>query len=182
MTTVEAEETTGLHGALSAPARSPEIPESADVYGWLVGSWALEIALFKDGQCVERGMKGEVHFGWVLEGRAVQDVWIRPVRSERGPDMEKKYNTYGTTLRVWDPAIQAWRVTWVNPVSGVRNELVGRRVGKDIVQVGTGANGEPIRWNFTDITPDSFRWTGESLLPDGQTWRLEAEFRGTRVR
>ena len=28
-------------------------------------------------------IKGEVHFGPVLEGRAVQDVWIMPRRSER---------------------------------------------------------------------------------------------------
>jgi hypothetical protein len=26
---------------LAAPGRSAEIPESADVYGWLVGSWEL---------------------------------------------------------------------------------------------------------------------------------------------
>ena len=28
---------------LSAPGRSPEIPESADAYGWLVGSWDLDV-------------------------------------------------------------------------------------------------------------------------------------------
>ena len=22
--------------------------------------------------------RGEIHFGWVLEGRAIQDVWILP--------------------------------------------------------------------------------------------------------
>jgi hypothetical protein len=34
---------------------------------------------------------------------------------------------------------------------------------------------------FTEITPDSFRWTGEALNPDGKTWRLEGEFRARRV-
>lgn len=28
---------------LAAPARSSEIPESADAYGWLVGSWELDV-------------------------------------------------------------------------------------------------------------------------------------------
>jgi len=181
MTTLEAEEKESLHRALIASGRSPEIPEAADLYGWLVGSWDLEISLFQEDKLIEKGMRGEVHFGWVLEGRVVQDVWIRPVRSERTAGTDKEHNTYGTTLRVWDPAIQAWRVTWINPVSGIRNELIGRRVGKEIVQVGTSPNGNPIRWCFTDITPDSFRWTGETLAADGRTWKLEAEFLAQRM-
>ena len=28
---------------------------------------------------------GEIHFGWVLEGRAIQDVWMIPRRAERRP-------------------------------------------------------------------------------------------------
>jgi hypothetical protein len=129
-----------------------------------------------------RGLKGEAHFGWVLEGRAVQDVWIMPRRSERTADPDKTLNMCGTTLRVWDPSTQAWRVTWINPVTGRRDELVGRRSGKDIVQVGTHADGTPICWIFTEITPDSFRWIGEALQPDGKTWKLEGEFRAKRIR
>jgi hypothetical protein len=166
--------------ALAATGRSPEIPEAADAYGWLVGSWDLDVRHY--GVDVSAlSMKGEVHFGWALEGRAVQDVWIMPRRSERTPELGKTNNMYGTTLRVWDGAIQAWRVTWINPVTGARDELIGRRSGKDIVQVGTHADGTPIRWIFSEITPDSFRWTGEALNPDGETWRLEGEFRAKRV-
>src|SRR5215475_8347810 len=102
---------------LAASGRSPEIPESADVYGWLIGSWELEILHYL-GDASARGLKGEAHFGWVLEGRAVQDVWIRPPRAQRPPLQDKVANTYGTTLRVWDPAIQAWRITWINPIAG----------------------------------------------------------------
>jgi len=35
---------------------------------------------------------------------------------------------------------------------------------------------------FTEIAPDSFRWTGEALQPDGKTWKLEGEFRARRIR
>jgi hypothetical protein len=35
---------------------------------------------------------------------------------------------------------------------------------------------------FTEITPDSFRWTGEVLEADGATWRLEGEFLARRMR
>ena len=71
-------------------------------------------------------------------------------------------------------------MTWINPPAGTRNELIGRAVGKDLVQVGQHADGTPVRWMFRDITPDSFRWTGEALSEDGNTWRLEAEFHATR--
>jgi hypothetical protein len=169
-----------LPPALLATGRSPEIPDAADVYGWLIGSWELDV-LHYWVDVSERGIKSEAHFAWVLEGRAVQDVWIMPRRSSRTSELGKANNTYGTTLRVWDGILQAWRVSWINPVTGARAELIGRWSGKDIVQIGTHADGTPIRWIFSEITPDSFRWTGEALNPDGQTWRLEGEFRAKRV-
>jgi hypothetical protein len=179
MKTLETEAQADFHGVLAAPGRSPEIPESADAYGWLIGSWELDVHHYRVDVTARR-IKGEAHFGWVLEGRAVQDVWIMPRCSERSADLDKATNMYGTTLRVWDPSIQAWRVTWINPVTGRRDELIGRRIGGDVIQVGTHADGTPIRWVFTEITPDSFHWIGEALQPDGATWKLEGEFRAKR--
>jgi len=181
MTTVEPKEAAGFASALVACGRSPEIPESADAYGWLIGSWELDVLDYGADGNVHRS-EGEVHFGWVLEGRAVQDVWIMPRRAERSANMDKRRNRYGTTLRVWDSSIQAWRVTWINPVTGRWNELIGRWSGHDIVQIGTSEDGTPIRWIFSEIAPDSFRWTGEVLQSDGKTWKLEDEFRARRAR
>lgn len=180
MQTIETLENLGFHSALSAPGRSPEIPEAADAYGWLVGTWELDVLRYR-GDISALALKAEAHFAWVLEGRAVQDTWIMPRRSERS-STQKINNMYGTTLRVWDASIQAWRVTWINPVTGVRDELIGRWSGREVVQVGRHPDGTPIRWIFSEITPDSFRWTGEALASDGKTWNLEAEFRASRIR
>src|SRR5262245_17539193 len=106
MTTIETGERGNFHSALAAPGRSPEIPEAADLYGWLVGSWELDVYRYLVDVTARR-LKAEAHFGWVLEGRAVQDVWIMPRRSERTAAVDKAANMYGTTLRVWDPSIQA---------------------------------------------------------------------------
>ena len=182
MSTVQVQQTVGFPALLVAPGRSPEIPESADVYGWLVGSWELQVLHYKAVDVSARHMQGEAHFGWVLEGRAIQDVWIMPRCSVRHPDLDKDNNMYGTTLRVWDATIQAWRINWINPVSGHREQQIGRRVGSDIVQVGARADGTATRWRFTEITADSFHWIGEALEPDGQTWKLEGEFRARRIR
>ena len=156
---------------LAASGRAPEIPAEADVYGWLVGSWDLDVLRYGT-DVSDRQLEGEAHFGWVLEGRAVQDVWIMKV-----PGV---VDTYGTTLRIWDPTLGAWRITWINPITGRRDELIGRRVGAELVQIGRHGDGTPIRWRFTELTPDSFRWLGEALNDDGATWKLEAEFRARR--
>ena len=171
-----------FHAVLPAAGRSPDIAESDDVYGWLIGSWELDVIHYWAVDVSARGIKGEVHFGWVLEGRAVQDVWMMPRRAERAGNVDEKLNMYGTTLRVWDPSIQAWRITWINPAAAHREQQIGRRSGTDIVQIGARADGTPTRWRFTEITPDSFHWIGESLQADGHTWKLEGEFRAKRTR
>ena len=170
-----------FHAVLAAPGRAASIPEEHDVYGWLVGSWELEVRHWWGTNVTGKGIKGEVHFGWVLEGRAIQDVWMSPRKADRTVPIDPAQDMYGTTLRIWEPKLEAWRILWFNPVNGHRSEQIGRRVGKDIVQIGS-REGSLTRWRFTEITPDSFRWTGEALEPDGQTWRMEGEFRATRSR
>jgi len=82
MTTTTLPEPAHSLAALCAPGRSPEIPVSADVYGWLVGSWELDV-LFYLVDVSPQNLKAEAHFCWALEGRAVQDVWIMPRRHSR---------------------------------------------------------------------------------------------------
>ena len=181
MTTMETEAKTDFHIMLEALHRSREIPESADAYGWLVGSWDLDVHRYAGVDVVAQRIKCEVHAAWVLEGRAVQDVWIMPRSLDRDASLGKTMNMYGTTLRVWDATIQAWRITWRNPAGDHHEEQIGRRSGKDVVQIGTRHDGTPTRWSFTEITSGSFHWLGEALEADGKTWRLEGEFRARRM-
>src|SRR5262249_54710673 len=167
---------------LGSPARSNELTDQEDIYGWLIGGLGGTVYHFAGGGAARESSGGRA-FGRVLEGRAIQDVWIAPPRSQRSDKtLSKQYNRYGTSVRVYDREIGVWRVTWFNPVTGVRNDLVGRRQGEDIVQEGLAADGHKIRWSFKDITPTSFRWLGEYLESDGKTWRLQAEFRARRMK
>ena len=165
---------------LPSATRSPAIPPEDDLYGRLIGSWDLDVVSHDDAG-VTRRTKGEAHIGRVLEGRAVQDVFINPRRVDRAPGMAAFANWFGTTLRIYDPVIRAWRVWWFNPHDGVRAELLGRSEGEEIVQEGSFPDGTPIRWTFSEITPSSFLWRGERMEPD-KTWRLQVEFRGRRVK
>jgi hypothetical protein len=118
----------------------------------------------------------------VLEGRAVQDVWIMPRCGDRRSQPDRTMNMYGTTLRSWEASSQAWRIAWTNPVNGHREEQLGRWNGSDILQEGTRADGTRTRWTFTEITTDSFHWRGEALYPNQEAWTLEGEFLATRRR
>src|SRR5437868_13828635 len=119
---------TGLAGgflaALSAPARTADIAADDDLYGWLIGSWDMDVVHYRvDLRHAPR--HGEIHFGWVLEGRAVQDVWIMPPRN--GPTGGRQAGDadlarYGTTLRIWDAALRVCCVPYVTPLTVLRVE------------------------------------------------------------
>jgi hypothetical protein len=127
--------------------------------------------------------QGEIHFGWILEGRAIQDVWMIP-RLQDGkpgvPPMPIAGNWYGTTLRIYDPAIDAWRIYWIDPATNAYRYQIGRQQGKDIVQKGKTESGTHSRWSFTEITRDSFRWLAETST-DGKTWGSVVEVRARRA-
>jgi hypothetical protein len=141
------------------------------LFGQFVGQWEFEgVEYREDGS---RGTdKGEIHFGWVLQGRAVQDVWMEHERSDKGPLV------YGTTVRFYDPGIDAWRMTWLDPVNGSMRALTGRKVADEIVLESKGSDGTQIRWIFSQIKPDSFHWRGEKLT--GEKWRVYEELNARR--
>src|SRR5262245_16396346 len=153
---------------LFAPGPAADRADRMGLYAWLIGAWEMDAVVHADDGQRHTG-RGRICFGWALEGRAIQDVWILPGVF------------YGTTLRVYDPGLDAWHILWSDPLRQYYTRQIGRAQGADIVQMGKTDAGEPVRWSFTDITPDSFRWTGERSLDNEATWQLQAEFRARRV-
>jgi len=133
------------------------------LYAWLIGSWEMDAIVHADDGATHRG-HGEVHAGWVLDGRAIQDVWILPGVF------------HGTTLRVYDPGRDAWHILWSDPLRQYYARQIGRAHGGGIVQDGTNDAGETTRWSFSEITANSFRWRGEGSRDGGATWQLRADF------
>lgn len=166
--------------ALVSAEASTELTADERIYDRLIGSWhARIIDYLDDGTKLERD--GEWHFARVLEGRAIQDIFIVPPRGERSTDTPKLRNRYGTTLRMYHPDERRWAITFINPVIGGHNVLVARLEGPDIIQEGRDDRGNIMRWSFTDIRETSARWYGERSYDNGDTWKLEAEFFLTRV-
>jgi len=165
--------------ALHAEGPAADRADKMALYGQLVGAWDLDVTEFKDDGTTRR-RPGEWHFGWALEGRAVQDVWIVPPRGQRKGDAVALSNRYGTTLRVYDPAIDAWRIRWTDPVGQTYLSMIGRAQGDDIVQLGNNAAGHVVRWGFYQITPASFLWRGEASADNEASWNRVVEFTARR--
>ena len=94
-----------LAGALHATAPDPGLAAPLALFGRFIGAWDIEWrGTGRDGNPAT--MHGDLHFGWVLDGRAVQDVWRVPSSGVAPPGLRP---FHGTTLRFYDPSLGAWR-------------------------------------------------------------------------
>jgi hypothetical protein len=169
--------TDGLIDALHVDGPAGPNADRLHLYGQFVGSWDITWAgLRPDGRPVTA--RGELHVGWVLGGRAVQDIWIVPGRGARG-EQQSPLAFHGTAIRFYDPAIDAWRCTWIDPLMGRVRRFIGRDVDGDVVMV-CGEDEPQLRWSFTDITKDAFNWRGEISRDGGATFLPDEEMRITR--
>jgi hypothetical protein len=169
---------TGLIDALHAAGPAPEHASELVLFGQFVGSWSLRwTGIDPAGDAVT--MRGELHFGWVLGGRAVQDVWIVPGRGQPG-EGRPPLAFHGSTIRFYDPALGAWRSTWIEPVNGRVRRFIGRPERGEIVLLSDDEDPH-LRWRFAEITPSSFRWHADSSTDRGTTWRSDEEMLATRA-
>ena len=167
---------------LHAEGPDPERQAKLGLYSWLVGDWDMDVTTILEDGSTHAGY-GEIHAGWILQGRAIQDVWMIPHLQERRPGIRQlpgSGNWYGTTLRIYDPNLDAWRILWNDPATNFFTQQTGRPLGQDVVQEGTDPRGGSMRWTFSEIEPASFHWTGERA-PDNEKWRKEVDIRAHRV-
>lgn len=158
--------------ALLADKAAPKQAEKLATFGQFVGSWTFEGVEYHDDG-TRATDRGELHFRWILQGEAIQDVWIETDRSDDSPKV------LGTTLRFYDPKTDTWSVTWVHPRYATVRTLTGRQFGPDIVIDGTSSTGTKYRWIFSEIQKDSFRWHAETLTGTG--WKTTEELHARRM-
>jgi len=169
----------GFIDALHVSGPADEHVGKLMLFGQFVGSWDLEWAgTGANGEPATA--TGELHFGWVLGGRAVQDIWIVPGRGQPG-EGQPPSAFHGSTIRFYDPSIDAWRSTWVEPVNGRVRRFTGRPADGDIL-LASDEEDPRLRWRFTDIGPDSFTWQAEASHDGGRTWVFEEQMHATRRR
>lgn len=140
-------------------ADGPSDGVDLSLFGQFAGSWDLDCTEYEaDGSSHVR--RGEWHFGYALGGMATTDVWILP-----GVE-------HGVSVRFPDPPAGkgVWRSTWVGPGRRRTHTFLASAIGAEIV-----LDGRDLRWTFSDIEADAFRWRNEAQQPDG-TWHLQQTF------
>ena len=153
---------------LGSAEANPSIGEEGKTFDGLVGTWDAEFTFYRaDGTAFHK--KGELLFGWVMDGHAIQDLWIGY------PTGDQKERTIGTTIRFFDTAVKQWRVVFVNPQFNYVVTAQGGREGDNIVLHGRDSDGLPMRWTFSEMKADSFHWQGEKSHDGGKTWKLEED-------
>jgi hypothetical protein len=141
---------------LGATGPVPQLERKLQLFGQFVGDWDIFSGRSETASSTPRVRIGEVHFGWILGGTAIQDVWgsLEP--------KSKRLVPQGTTLRLYDSTIGAWRVTWISPYQRAIRRFIGEKVGSQIIlkEQERGWRGE--HWIFSNITHSAFRWRAEA--------------------
>ena len=156
----------------SGPHIVPGEPSAARLFDRVAGSWNVDYTNIADDGTRDK-VRGQLLVGWVLDGRALQDVWIQFPKA--GED-----RFIGTTLRFYDPDRKKWRVTWVSAIAKAVTVLEGGEEDGRIALYTEGPKGRT-RWTFSDITDKSFVWRGELSADGGKTWRLREDHRMYRA-
>lgn len=160
----------GFVNALVSNGRNSIIPEKDDYFGALIGEWNFE---WNDNNA-KRQVIGEWIFSWVLEGRAIQDVFICPSRATRNinpqPDGE-----YGTTFRIYNSKTAKWDISY--GCTGNITRLEAQRENDKIVL--TEITQKKEKWVFSEIEGNSFHWQNINVEEDG-TWHVNADLYAKR--
>ncbi len=155
---------------LGADGPNPENMDKLMLFGQLVGDWDIVAVKSPHPSGVAFRPGGEVHFGWILDGRAVQDVWMTY------DEKLKKPIPVGTTVRVYDPEEDVWLSTWISGIRHTVQTFKARGVGEDkIVLESRSIKGNLERWVLSNISPCSFTWFSEESYDEGKTWMLTEE-------
>jgi hypothetical protein len=161
---------------LSATSPDDKLKEKLMLFGQFIGNWDIVEARYPQPDGSEIKKRGSIHFGWILDGLAIQDVWMTYEEKAR------RFVPAGTTIRFYDSKIDKWQSIWISPSQNVTQTFIGRKIKDEIVLEGCTKEGYPEKWIFSDISPQSFRWYSVESHDNGATWNLTEEMEVHRSR
>lgn len=159
--------------ALVSNHKNPMIPDECDYFSNFIGEWDMKWTE-SIGTPQERTLDGEWIFSRVLNGTGIMDLFIVPSRKCRKTPEEKNAE-YGTTIRVFNPGTKNWEVyyTCINEYTRLESQKINDKI------VVTEKTEGKMKWVFSDIKKDSFRWQN-LVLNENNEWKPFCDCFATR--
>jgi hypothetical protein len=123
---------------LAAAESKAEIPQNA-LFDQLVGTWDVRYE-FTDKNGKLRSNRGQVHYSWILGGKALQETWTSDSES-------KDLQLFGTTIDFYDLKPQRWTAVWIYPAAGMTMLMTGGEANGSFVLTGHDQSGALQRWS-----------------------------------
>ena len=106
--------------AIENPVKSrTEIPRNA-LFDQLIGTWDVRYE-YSDKKGNPKSNQGQVHYAWILGGKALQEIWSSNSDS-------KDLRPFGTTIDFYDVKHQRWTAVWIYPAEGMTMIMTGGEV------------------------------------------------------
>ena len=149
--------------AIENPVKSSaEIPRNA-LFDQLIGTWDVRYE-YSDKKGNPKSNQGQVHYAWILGGKALQEIWSSNSDS-------KDLRPFGTTINFYDLKHQRWTAVWIYPAEGMTMIMTGGEVNGSFVLSGHDQSGALQRWSTTSAGQrDSIVVRAEISNDDGKTW------------
>ena len=156
--------------ALVSSERNEMIPEEDDWYAPLIGDWKFEYHE-PDG----RHLQGEWYFRRVLEGTAIEDIFICPSRATKETDPQPD-GEYGVAVRMYDKKERCYDMTYICTKGTTR-----LRIRKEQGKIACTVLDDPTnKWVFSEITDTAFHWQNVTVLDSGE-WSINCEVFAERI-
>ncbi len=153
-----------LFSANAAPAADEpkaKSPHSA-LFDQLVGTWDVLYEIV-DKEVKARRDRGHVQYSWILDGKALQEIWSS---DSEGTDLP-----FGTTIDFYEPKHQRWTAVWIYPAQAMTSIMAGGEVNGMIVLIGHNQSGALERWSTSVTQPGSIAIRADVSDDEGKTWR-----------
>jgi hypothetical protein len=123
----------------------------------------------RDGRKQHR--TGQFIVAWILDGRAIEDVWI--VDPSEGRTEREVY----ADIRYFDPKSHSWPTVFIDPEHASSARFTGGATADGRMVLQSADLGKPEnRWSFIDIGPETCGFRDEYSLDGGVSWTLQAEY------
>jgi hypothetical protein len=158
----ESRASTNARKKLAAAESKAEVPQNA-LFDQLIGTWDVRYE-FTDKNGKPRSNRGQVQYGWILGGKALQETWTSDSES-------KDSQPFGTTIDFYDLKRQRWTAVWIYPAEGMTMIMTGGEANGSFVLTGHDQSGALQRWSTSVRQRDSIVIRAEISNDEGKTWR-----------